>query len=440
MPYLLGLLFLLAPALVLAQGLAASLSPLPKDWIVTVDLYGNPMHQRLALTLVRDALSGDLDGDRLEGTFRDGAFHLVARGSEGSTSELTGRLEGDTLSGKAVFAQGADPSARREGTFAARPIPPRRPGPPQRHEFAPTTFYNLFSAATQPVLTLSPGDTVHTFTVDSGGADEHGVNRALYGNPQTGPFYVESAWPGDTLAVHIRRLRLNRDYADSLDAIAARALGPRLAGRAQDLGKPVRWKLDREHGVARPENPTAAMKGFSVPLRPMLGCVAVAPGFGWPPFSTGDSGRFGGNMDFNEIVEGATVYLQVEQPGALLYVGDAHAAQGDGELTEFGLETSMDVEISVDVLSGKRIATPRVESPTHIMAVGQAGSLDDALRAATAGLVQWLEQDYGLTLSEAAQVLGSSVEYQIATVVGRNAGIVAKLRKDRLAGLAAAKK
>src|SRR6266545_6976848 len=82
-----------------------------------------------------------------------------------------------------------------------------------------------------------------------------------------------------------------------------------------------------------------------------------------PP--TGDSGRFGGNMDFNEIVEGAVVYLPVAQPGALLYVGDGHAAQGDGELNGNALETSMEVEFTVDVISSKPLMTPRVESPTH---------------------------------------------------------------------------
>ncbi len=99
-------------------------------------------------------------------------------------------------------------------------------------------------------------------------------------------------------------------------------------------------------------------------------------------------------MDFNEIVEGATVYLPVAQPGALLYVGDGHAAQGDGELNGNALETSMDVEFTVDVIASKPLMTPRVESATHLMTVGLGGTLEDALRAATAGLGQWLEQDY----------------------------------------------
>ena len=91
-------------------------------------------------------------------------------------------------------------------------------------------------------------------------------------------------------------------------------------------------------------------------------------------------------MDFNEIVEGVTAYLPVNQPGALLYVGDGHAAQGDGELNGNALETSMDVEFTVDVIPAKRIRGPRVESATHIMAMGLSGSLDDAFREATASM------------------------------------------------------
>lgn len=199
----------------------------------------------------------------------------------------------------------------------------------------------------------------------------------------------------------------------------------------------MRWRLDRERGIALPP-PGSGLDGLGIPLRPMLGGIAVAPGFGSPPMSTGDSGRFGGNMDFNQIVEGTTVYLPVSQPGALLYLGDAHAAQGDGETSQYALETSMDVEFSVAVIKARAQATPRVESATRLMAVGQAGSLDEAVRAATHGLIQWLQQDYRLSLSEASQLLGAAVEYRITTLAGRNAGVAAMLDKSRLASLRAA--
>jgi acetamidase/formamidase len=172
----------------------------------------------------------------------------------------------------------------------------------------------------------------------------------------------------------------------------------------------------------------------------MLGCVATAVDPAQAPPGTGDSGRFGGNMDFNEIVEGATVYLPVSNPGALLYLGDGHAVQGDGELNGNALETSMDVEFTVDVIPGKGIRGPRVESATHIMAMGLGGSLEDALRRATGSMAAWLSEDYKLTPSEVAQVLGSSAEYRISEVADRNAGVVLKINKERLNGLTAAAK
>jgi acetamidase/formamidase len=307
-------------------------------------------------------------------------------------------------------------------------------------EFKPTKFYNRFSADIASVLTVWPSDTIHTQTIDSGGVDEHGVTRALYGNPQTGPFYVGGAESGDVLAVHIKRLRLNRDYADSLDAIAERVKDSRLAVQAKDLGQRVRWKLDLQKGVAKPDIPTEHLKDFIVPLKPMLGCVGVAPDFGFAPFSTGELGRYGGNMDINEITEGSTVFLNVTQPGALLYIGDAHAAMGDGETTEWALETSMDVEFSVDVIKHSFIAGPRVETATHYAAIGIAGSVDDAMRRATSGRVQWLQQDYRLTASEAALVLGSSAEYRISEIADRDASVVLELRKDLLQNISTAPK
>jgi acetamidase/formamidase len=319
-----------------------------------------------------------------------------------------------------------------KASWSARRVPARRAGPPQHHEFVPTTFHRQFSASNPPVLRVWPGDTVHTTTVDAGGTDEKSVTRVLGGNPQTGPFYVETAMPGDVLVVRLNRLRLNRDWAISDDGIVGRALDGDLAVKMKDGFKSVRWHLDRPRGLATPEQPPEHLKNFTVPIRPMLGCIAVATGFGSAPPGTGDSGRFGGNMDFNEIVEGTTVYLPVAQPGALLYIGDGHAAQGDGELNGNALETSMDVEFTVDVIPNRPLMTPRVESATHIMTVGLGGGLEDALRSATAGLAQWLEQDYKLTPSEIAMVLGSSVEYTIGEVADRNAGIAAKIKKDRL--------
>src|SRR6185295_6662030 len=235
-------------------------------------------------------------------------------------------------------------------------------GPPRRHEFVPKVFHREFSSKIAPVLTISPGDTVHTTTVDAGGTDEKGVRRALGGNPQTGPFFIAGAIPGDLLVVKLNKVRLNRDWAISDDSLVGRALTPGMAIRTRDNNKNVRWKLDRQRGLASLENAPEGLKRFAIPVRPMLGCVGTAPGFAQPGYRTGDSGRWGGNMDFNEVIEGATVYLPVLQPGALLFVGDAHAVQGDGELNGNALETSMEVEFTVELISNRKVPGPRVEN------------------------------------------------------------------------------
>lgn len=406
-----------------------------ETWLVTTDLWGNPSYQSLDLVIDGQHITGTLDGDPIEGTRNGRTLRFEAKDAHASVYRYEATADAASMHGTADVPDTNHADRRVTHAFRARRIPDRPPGPPRTVTYDPTDFSNEFSPHRAPVLTVWPGDTIRTTTIDSGGVDAHGVTRALFGNPQTGPFFIAGANPGDTLVVRIKRLALNRDYADSLDAIVPRVLTSKLAAKAGDLGKPVRWILDRARGTARPESPGDHLEGFEIPVRPMLGGLAVAPGFGAAPISTGDAGRFGGNMDFNEVVEGATVYLPVFQPGALLYVGDAHALQGDGETSQYALETSMDVELTVDVLKGRSIAMPRVESQTQIMALGQAGSLDDATRAATAGIAEWLQQDYGLSLSETAQVLGSTVHYVVANLAGRSVGVAAKIDKARLASL-----
>jgi amidase len=152
---------------------------------------------------------------------------------------------------------------------------------------------------------------------------------------------------------------------------------------------------------------------------------------------TQDSGSLGGNMDFNGVAEGATIFLNVQQPAALLYLGDAHAVQGDGELNGNALETSMDIVFTVDVQREKHIGTPRVENADYLM--GLSGSLDDAFGEATSELAAWLQTDYQLTSAEVASVLGTSIEYKISEVADRNVGVVAKIRKASLSSLAPTK-
>jgi acetamidase/formamidase len=421
---------ILVAAFAVSIGIADAQPALDGVWVLSQDFYGNTLYQRLTLKIDNGAVGGTIGRQTISGTVNGASVHFVAHGDNGR-SEFDGALSGGRLSGTVVITS-ADTSESEKRSWSATRMPSRPADAPSRHEFKPTTFHRQFSASIPPVLHIWPGDTVHTTTVDAAGADEHGVTRVLGGNPQTGPFYIETAMPGDMLVVHLTRLRLNRDYAISDDGLVSRATDSDLAAKMKGQFNNVRWRLDRNRGVATPDKPTDHLAKYVVPLRPMLGCIAVAPGFASAPPATGDSGRWGGNMDFNEIVESATVMLPVGQPGALLYVGDGHAAQGDGELNGNALETSMDVEFTVDVVPQKAMMGPRVENATQIMTVGLAGSVDDALRSATASLAQWLEQDYQLTPSEIAMVLGTSVAYAIGEVADRNAGVVAKMRKDRL--------
>jgi len=423
-----------------AQKAAPPGGPLGGRWTITSDFHGTPIYFKLELEQQGDKLTGNLDGDKLEGTVKGSAVQFLAKDDHGGSEDVKAVVKGGAISGTVIFVNGDDPTHPETHPFTATLVPARPSGPAKRHEFTPTIFYRRFSPENKPVLTVAPGDTIHTTTVDAGGTDEKGVTRVLGGNPETGPFYVETAAPGDTLVVHVVKLRLNRDWAISDDGIVDRAADNDLAAKNKDLWKNVRWHLDLAKGTASPEKPAEHLANYSVPARPMLGCVATAVGPAQAPPGTGDSGRFGGNMDFNEIVEGATVYLPVSNPGALLYFGDGHAVQGDGELNGNALETSMDVELTVDVIPGKWIRGPRVESATHIMAMGLGGSLEDAMRGATGSMAAWLNEDYKLTPSEVAQVLGTASEYRISEVADRNAGIVLKISKERLKGLSAAAK
>jgi acetamidase/formamidase len=400
-------------------------------WVVAADFLGTPLNLSLELKEEGEKLTGNLDGDKLEGTLNGNALHFLSKDDQGGSAEGTGTLQGGTLTGKIVFTESMNPSHPVTVPFTAKMVQPRPAGAPRRHEFTPATFYRQFSGAIKPVLTVSPGDTIHTTTVDAGGTDENGITRVLGGNPETGPFYIETAAPGDTLVVHLTRVHLNRDWAMSDDFIVGRALDSDLAVKMKDGGKSIRWHLDVQRGVATPEKPSEHLARYTVPLKPMLGCIGVARGSASAPPGAGDSGNWGGNMDFNEIVEGATVYLPVSVPGALLYVGDGHAVQGDGELTGNALETSMDVEFTVDVIPGKRVPGPRIESATHVMAMGLDGSIDEAFRDATSNMAAWLADDYKLTPSEVAQLLGTAAEYKISEAADRNAGVVLKINKER---------
>ncbi len=262
-------------------------APLSGRWVVTGDYLGTPILGSMELTQQADKLTGNFEGDKLEGALTGNSIHFLAKDDQGGSEEATGTVQGDTISGTVIYTDGTNPSHPINVPFTAKLVQHHTAGIPQRHEFTPTIFYRQFSPTNKPVLTVAPGDNIHTTTVDAGGTDEKGVPRVLGGNPETGPFYVETAAPGDTLAVHLTRLRLNRDWAMSDDFVVGRALDSDLAVKMKDGGKNIHWHLDTQRGVASPDRPAEHLTHYSVPLKPMLGCVAVAPGLDNAPPSHG---------------------------------------------------------------------------------------------------------------------------------------------------------
>jgi amidase len=300
------------------------------------------------------------------------------------------------------------------------------------HTFVPTTFYNTYSFAHPPALRIKPGDRVVTKTVDAGGVDWNGKSVASGGNPETGPFYVEGAEPGDMIVVTIEKLETNRASAYSSSLLAPYTVDPgAIAARVDRDPKRVTWTIDKARGVARLDQADVQPGGIELPLKPMLGCIGVAPARK-EAIATGVPGAFGGNMDYASMGAGAKLMLPVNEPGALLFLGDGHARMGEGEVVGTGLETSMDVEFSVALVKKKAIGWPRLETDTHVMVLGSARPLLEAFQHATTELQKWLMADYGLTERGAQTLLGQAAEYEIANVVDPNFTVVAKIRKTML--------
>ena len=133
-------------------------------------------------------------------------------------------------------------------------------------------------------------------------------------------------------------------------------------------------------------------------------------------------------MDYAGLTAGVTVMLPVNEPGALLFIGDGHARQGEGEVVGTGLETSMDVEFTVEVVK-KTIGWPRIETDTHIMVLGSARPLLEAVQHATSEMQRWLVSEHGFSERGAATFMGQALEYEIANIVDPNFTVVAKIRK-----------
>jgi acetamidase/formamidase len=295
-----------------------------------------------------------------------------------------------------------------------------------------TRYFNSFDHRHEVLARVRPGDTVVTKTIDASGYDENTKRVGERSNPLTGPFFIEGAEPGDAVAVTFTRIRMNRNFGWSTYRLGLYAINPeqveglyantRPRGAAlPDRENLVRWDLDLAKNTVKLHDPVSKVHQMQFPAKPMLGCVGVAaPGVFGP--TSGISGNYGGNMDYNRVNEGVTVVLPVFHAGGLLFIGDGHALQSDGEPTGTGVETSMDVTFTVELRKRARVNNPRLETADHIAAIGSqpefVSSLDRSLRVATSEMVDWLVRDYRMEPWAAHLLIGYQGTYDVLTVAG----------------------
>jgi acetamidase/formamidase len=302
------------------------------------------------------------------------------------------------------------------------------------HHFVPERYYTAIGTY-EPVLTIAPGDTVTTTTVDASGRDAEEKQAAGRPNAQTGPFYIAGAKPGDTVTVRFDRLRPNRRIGYTNTVLAPNVVDPWYVAEFPQGGHwNGEWEVDVEAGTARLLRPATSINDLIFPLRPMLGCFGVAPPDG-QAISCATSGPHGGNMDYVGFEVGTTIHFPVFVEGGLLFVGDAHAVQGHGEIVGTGIEISCDVEFTVGLIPGKRIHWPRAETSTHILTAGNARPLDQALQHATTEMTRWLIEDFGFDPVGAHTLLGMCVEYEVGNVFDPAYTMICKLARRWLPDL-----
>jgi acetamidase/formamidase len=252
-------------------------------------------------------------------------------------------------------------------------------------------------------------------------------------NPQTGPFYVDGAEPGDTLVIRILKLEPARDYGVSAFGPGFGALNgtDRTAMLGADLPETVwRYEVDRAWGMVRTKSGDGRFS-WEVPLAPFLGCLGVAPSSG-EARSTLVPGSFGGNMDCPEVKAGNTVYLGVNMPGGLLSFGDGHFAMGEGEIIGAAVEGAMNVELGVDLVKKKSTPWPRIENADWIMSLGAARPLEDAARIAFKDMVQWVREITGMQQMDAYQFVSQNAKAPIVQIVDPEYTVLVKVEKKRL--------
>lgn len=281
------------------------------------------------------------------------------------------------------------------------------------HDFAATAFYNVIGTL-PPALEIMSGDTVVTRTLDAWGYDENEVQRAHGPNPMNGPIFIEGAEPGDALKVEILDMKPTRDMGFTRSVLAANVIDPE-AARDLPRSEKTLWDIDRHAMTVKLKEQVAGIENLMLPLSPMIGCFGVAPSHG-QAISTATSGAYGGNMDYRLLGPGATIWFPVFAPGALFFLGDCHAVQGDGEIVGTGVETTFEVTVRLTVEKARPMSWPRAEIADDIITIGNARPLDQALQHATTEMLNVLVADYGLTKVAASHLLGQVVRYDIGNV------------------------
>ncbi len=252
-------------------------------------------------------------------------------------------------------------------------------------------------------------------------------------NPQTGPFFVEGAEPGDTLALHIVDLTPARDWgvSSTIPFFGALTGTDRTALLHEPLPE-LTWiyQLDRARGTMLFEARRGEMR-LELPIAPMLGTVGVAPA-GREVRTSLVPDKFGGNMDTPEMRAGTTVYLGVNVEGALFSIGDGHYRQGEGESCGTAVEGAMDTTLIVELVKGGAPEWPRLEHDDDYVVVGSARPLEDAWRASQVGMIAWLGELHGLDRLDAYQLLTQISASPLANVVDVNYSAVTKVPKQFL--------
>lgn len=288
-----------------------------------------------------------------------------------------------------------------------------------------------------PVAHLISGEILDTNTLDCFGdaIKKPGDTLAMAkgDNPLTGPFYIEGAAPGDTLAIEFLQLDVNGPQGVGAFDPGFGAINP--TGYTPMLNGPLPERI--WFYPIHQEDATATFQAhdsdFSVkiPMHPFLGCIGVSPKRGESRSSIVPE-EFGGNMDSSEASVGNTLYLPVNVAGALLYIGDGHAAMGDGEIAGTAIEVPLRVRLRMTVLKGQLITWPRFESKDELMATGIYRPLDDSLRIAFTQLIAWVHADYGLSELDAYELLSKVATIHLAEMVDPNYVVIAKINKKYL--------